>query len=90
MSGRTILAAAAAVMLSVGLMVSVAPAKGGPKCGKLCRTEISACKAECTGTKKEKGKCKRACRKELLDTCKLQPTPRSSCLPASPSGAFLN
>ncbi|MCW5892913.1 MAG: hypothetical protein KIT14_20560 [bacterium] len=90
MSGRTILATAAAVMLSLGLMVSPAPAKGGPKCPKLCRSEISACKAECTGTKKEKGKCKRACKKELVNICKAQPAPRSSCLPASPSGAFLN
>lgn len=89
MSGRTILATAAAVIFSVGLMVSIAPAKGGPKCGKLCKTDIAACKATCEGTKKEKGKCKRACRKELLDACKLQPTPRSSCTPASPSGAFL-
>lgn len=89
MSGRTILATAAAVMLSVGLMVSVAPAKGGPKCGRLCRTDISACKAECTGTKAEKRKCKKTCRSEILAACKAQPTPRSSCQGASPAGAFL-
>jgi hypothetical protein len=76
-------------MLSVGLMVSVAPAKGGPKCGKLCRTDISACKATCEGSKKEKGQCKKACRKSILDICKAQATPRSTCQPASPSGAFL-
>lgn len=89
MSGRTILATVGAVMLSAGLMVSVAPAKGGPKCGKLCSSAIKECKASCEGTKKEKGQCKRACRKTLLDTCKAQPTPRSTCTPASPTGAFL-
>jgi hypothetical protein len=65
--------------------------KGGPKCGKLCKEDIAAAKALCTQTsKKEKRACTKAARKDTLDACKAQPTPRSTCKPASPSGAFLD
>jgi hypothetical protein len=87
MIGRTVVALAATLMLGSTLLVS-APALGkGPKCGKLCSTQITSCKAGCTQTKKKDLRaCRKACRKNMLAACKKLPEPRSVC---SPSGAFL-
>ncbi len=91
MIGRIAFTAVAALVLSAGIMMTPAQGKGGPKCGKLCKADIAAAKALCTQTsKKEKRACLKAARKETLAACTAQPTPRSVCLPASPSGAFLD
>jgi hypothetical protein len=90
-SGRTILATAAAVMLSAGLMLSGGTAAAAPKCGKLCKSVISSCKAGCNEitSKKDKRKCKKTCRSSALSRCKQTPKDARTC-PASPSGAFLD
>ena len=88
MIGRMMIAASIALLGSALLLEPMALGKGGPKCGKLCRTTIFACKAACTQTKKkDKHKCRQTCRTNILDKCMSQPTPRSAC---SPSGAFLD
>lgn len=72
-------------------MLTPAQGKGGPKCGQLCKTEIADAKALCTQPKKkDKRACTKAARRDTLQACKAQATPRSTCKPASPSGAFLN
>jgi hypothetical protein len=88
MIGRMMTVASIAILGSALLVTPMALGKGGPKCGKLCRTTIGACKAACTQTtKKDKRKCTKDCRKNILAACKAQPTPRTAC---SPSGAFLD
>jgi len=87
MTGRILTMAGAAILGSALLLTPMALGKGGPKCGKLCRTSIDSCKAACTQTKKkDKRQCTKGCRSNILAKCKAQPTPRSVC---SPSGAFL-
>jgi hypothetical protein len=88
MIGRMTTLASIAILGSALLVTPMALGKGGPKCGKLCHDSISSCKAGCTQTaKKDKRKCTKGCRKNILNACKLQPTPRTAC---SPSGAFLD
>jgi hypothetical protein len=89
MIGRMTTLAGIALLGSALLVTPMALGKGGPKCGKLCRTTIDSCKATCTQTtKKDKRTCTKGCRKNILDACKTQPTsPRTAC---SPSGAFLD
>ncbi len=92
MIGRTVFAAVAALVLGAGFMMTpAAEGKGGPKCGKLCKGAIAAAKATCPAEpKKDRRACLKAARRETLAACKAQPTPREQCLPASPSGAFLD
>jgi hypothetical protein len=72
-------------------MLTPAQGKGGPKCGKLCKSDIAAAKALCTQEKKkDKHKCQQAARRDTLSACKAQTPPRSQCLPSSPSAAFVN
>jgi hypothetical protein len=78
-------------VLGAGLMLTPAQGKGGPKCGKLCKSEIAAAKALCTQTaKKDKHRCQQAARRDTLTACKSQPTPRSQCLPGSADAAFVD
>jgi hypothetical protein len=89
--GRTVFAAVAALVLSAGIMMTPAMGKGGPKCGQLCKTDITDAKALCTQPKKkDKRACLKAARRDTIAACNAQPKPRERCLPASPSGAFLD
>ena len=89
MTGRILTIAGAAILGSALVLTPMALGKGGPKCGKLCRTSIDSCKAACTQTKKkDKRACTKGCRSNILQACKNQTTsPRTAC---SPSGAFLD
>jgi hypothetical protein len=86
---RRIVIGIAVAMLGLGLFASDGLAK--KKCKKLCKTNISDCRAGCTQTtKKEKRQCKKACRKDTLGACKTF-EPEDQCVaPGSPSGAFLD
>ena len=99
MMWRKLCTAVAAVALVAGFALPSAYAK---KCPKICKPEITACrstipdKSTCTGTRKEKGKCRRAinkakrvCMTSIIKACKQ----RKDTVPAtvcSPSGAFLD
>ena len=99
MMWRRFCTAFAAVTLVAGLGLPSVYAK---PCPKVCKDAITACrstipsKSACTGTRKEKGKCKRAinkakrlCMTSILKACRQ----RKNTVPAdvcSPSGAFLD
>jgi len=89
MTGRILTMTGVAILGSALVLTPMALGKGGPKCGKLCRTSINACKDACNQTKKkDRHKCTKDCRSRILQACKKQPTsPRTAC---SPSGAFLD
>jgi hypothetical protein len=71
-----------ACVLAVGIAgADVADAKPKAKnCRKLCKSEIKACRDECTGLKgREHRDCRKACRAEILTACDANPDP-STCL----------
>jgi len=87
MIGRTVVAVVVPILFGSALLVGTPAIAKGPKCGKLCSTAITQCKAGCTQTKKKELRaCRKTCRKNILTACKKLPEPRSVC---SPSGAFL-
>jgi hypothetical protein len=94
--GRTVFAAVAALVLGAGFMMApAAEGKGGPKCGRLCRDAVSACRtATCDPitSKKDKRKCKKDCRKNAIALCNSQPQPHTAdqCSGTSATGAFVN
>jgi hypothetical protein len=73
-----------ATLAFAGLMSgSTAYAKA---CPAICKAEIKACKQLCTTP--PKAKCKRACKKDIVDACKA--SGKTSCVVGSPSGAFVD
>jgi len=89
MTGRTVTAAVAAVLLGSSLLIAPATAEA-KSCSVLCKSAIKECKSTiCAGITKKKDKrvCfKTTCRRAILDLCKPKQKPRTAC---SPSGAFL-
>jgi hypothetical protein len=93
--GRTVFAAIAALVLGAGFMMTPpAEGKGGPKCGRLCREVVAACRVPCDSieSKKERKRCKSDCRKNTLALCNSQPKPHTvdHCSGTSATGAFVN
>ena len=99
MMWRKLCTAFAAVALVAGFALPSAYAK---KCPRICKPEITACrstipdKSTCTGTRREKGQCRRAinmakrvCMTSIIKACKQRKdtVPATDC---SPSGAFLD
>ena len=99
MMWRKFCTAFAAVTLVAGFALPSAYAK---PCPRVCKQAIADCrstipsKSSCTGTRKEKGKCKhsinkakRICMTSILKACKQRKdaVPKDVC---SPSGAFLD
>jgi hypothetical protein len=93
--GRTVFAAVAALVLGAGFILTPpAEGKGGPKCGRLCREVVAACRVPCDSieSKKEKKRCKSTCRKNAIASCNAGPKPHTvdQCSSASATGAFVN
>lgn len=55
-------------------------------CPAICKNEIKACKQTCTT--KPKAKCKRKCKKDIVNICKN--SGKTTCVLGSPSGAFVD
>ena len=76
-----------ACVLAVGI-AGADPADAKPKnknCHKLCKTELKACKDECSGLRgREKRDCRKACRAEIFDACEANSDP-DTCLGATTS-----
>src|SRR5690242_19391655 len=74
-----------ACVLAVGI-AGADPADAKPKrknCHKLCKTELKACKDECSGLSgREKSLCRRACRTSILHECESNSDP-NTCLGAT-------
>jgi hypothetical protein len=87
---RKFMAASAALVLAGVMAASIVHAKA---CPALCKVQIKACKdAQCASLKgKEKGACKRTCKKSFVDACKATAEKaKDRTCPTSVAGAFLN
>jgi hypothetical protein len=69
------------LLCALTLTIGLADAAKKKKCNKLCKSDIKACRTDCSDLKgKAKRKCKKACKKDSLAACFANPDPKD-CVP---------